>query len=83
MDLCGSAAEFDLHTSLHQVCNKLLVWVPSGNVTVRVERLVVQRHVAGICVKDRYNLGLGVPVGDVVRDELKVKKTRRQIAFER
>ena len=28
MDLCCSATEFDLHTSLHQVCNKLLYGLP-------------------------------------------------------
>ena len=35
------------------------------------------------CVKDHYNLGLGVPSRDIVDNELKVKERRRQIAFER
>lgn len=38
---------------------------------------------AGICVKDHYNLGLGVPIRDIVDNELKVQESRRQIAFER
>jgi hypothetical protein len=39
--------------------------------------------VTGVCVKDRNDLGLGFPVGDVLRDELQVKNGRRQIPFER
>jgi hypothetical protein len=39
--------------------------------------------VTGICVKHRNDLGLGLPVRDVVRDELEVKNGRRQVPFER
>ena len=38
---------------------------------------------ACIGVKDYHNLGLGLPIRDIVHDELKVKETRRQVAFER
>src|SRR5215831_9568108 len=41
VDLCCSATEFDLHTALHQVCNKFLVWVACCNITVGIVRLVV------------------------------------------
>src|SRR5215471_13170677 len=41
VDLGCSAAELDLHTSFHQVCNQLLVWVASGNIAVGVVRLVM------------------------------------------
>ena len=50
MDLGCSAAELDLHTSLHQVSDKFLVGIPSSNVAVVVIRLVVERRVAGVCV---------------------------------
>jgi len=81
--LCCSATEFDLDTVLHQVCDQFSIGIPSSNIAVVVVRLVVQRRVAGVCVKDYYNLGLGLPIGDIVHDELKVKERRRQIAFER
>ena len=38
---------------------------------------------AGICVKDGDDLRLGVRVGDIVCDELKVENGGRQITFER
>ena len=41
VDLCCSATQFDLHTSLHQVRNERLVWIAGGNITVGVIRLVV------------------------------------------
>src|SRR5215469_7733326 len=41
MDLCCSATEFGLHTSLHQVCNKLLIRVAGSNISVVVIRLVM------------------------------------------
>ena len=41
IDFCCSATEFDPHTALHQVGNKLLVWVASGNIAVGVVRLVM------------------------------------------
>jgi len=34
-------------------------------------------------MKDRDNLELGLPIGDIVRNEPKVKESSRQIAFER
>jgi len=39
--------------------------------------------VTGIGVKDGNDLGLGLPVRDVVRDELEVKNGRRKVSFER
>jgi len=39
--------------------------------------------VTGVCVKDRQDLGLGVPVSDVMREELQVKNGRWQVPFER
>jgi len=43
----------------------------------------MQHHMAGICVKDGNDLRLGVRVGDIVCDELKVENGGRQITFER
>jgi len=37
---------------------------------------------AGIGVRDRYRLRLGLPVENIVHDELQVKNRRRQMALE-
>jgi hypothetical protein len=43
---------------------------------------IVQCHVACVRMKDRNEIALGVPVGGIVGDELKVKDGRRQVALE-
>jgi len=43
----------------------------------------VQRRVSSVRMKDRDNLALRLPIGDIVHDEPKVKDSSRQIAFER
>src|SRR5262245_58486587 len=48
MGLRRGTAEFDLPTALHEVCDEFFVWIASGNIAVRVIRLVVQGHVASI-----------------------------------
>src|SRR5215471_2006096 len=80
---CCSSTELDLHTSVHQITNKFLVWVASRNIAVGVIRLVMQRHVTSIGMKDHYNLELRLPTGDIVHYELKVKERCWQVAFER
>jgi len=79
----GRATQLNLRTAFHQVSDELLVGIPCRHVAFGVVRAVVQRHVGRIRVKDRNNLGLGVPVGDVVLDELKVEDGSRQIPFDR
>ena len=81
--LRGRTTQLDLHTTLHQVGDKPLVRVAGRHIPVGVVRVVVQRHMARICVEDGNNLSRGLPVGDVILDELKVKKRSRQIPFER
>src|SRR6202040_2380983 len=70
----GGATKLDLDAALYQVCDKFLIWIASSNIAVGVIRLIVQSHVASICVKDRDHAGLGIPVGDIVHDKLKVKE---------
>ncbi len=66
----------------HQVCDELLVRIAGRHLPFGVVRLVVQSHVARIGVKHCNHLGLGVPVGDVVLNKLKVKYRSWQIPFE-
>ena len=83
MSLGRCSTQFDVHAALHQISNEVPVGIAGGNITVGVISRVMQRHVACIGVKDRHDLGLGLPVGDVVHDEVKMKDGRGQIAFER
>jgi hypothetical protein len=79
----GRATQLNLRTAFHQVSDELFVGIAGRHVSFGIVRAVVQCHVARIRVKDRNNLGLGVPVGDVVLDELKVENGGWQIPFER
>ena len=83
MSLCSGTAQFDLNTTLHQVLDEFLVRIARRNISVSVVRLVVQRHVAGICVEHRDDVRLRIPIGDVTLDELKVEDGSRQVSFER
>ena len=73
VDSRGRPAKLDLHSAFHQFCHKLLVRIAGRHHAAGVVRLVVQRHVARVGMKDRYDLGLGLPIGDVFRDEPKMK----------
>src|SRR5215467_14830883 len=81
--LCCSATEFDLDAALHQACDQLLIGIPGSNIAVVVVRLIVQRRVSSVRMKDRDNFELHLPIGAVVRDEPEVKESSRQIAFKR
>ena len=81
MNFCGRATQLNLHTAFHEVCDEPFVGIAGRYVPFGVVRIVVQCHVARVRVKDRNNLSLGVPAGDIVLDELKVEKGRRQIPF--
>ena len=63
-------AQLDLHPAFHEICDKVLVRIAGSHHSVDVVGLVVQRRVTRIRMKDRYDLGLGLPFGDVFRDEL-------------
>ena len=65
VNLRRRATQLKVHTAFHQVRDEIFVWIAGCHVPFAVVRLVVQRHVARIRVKDRDHLGLGVPVGDV------------------
>ena len=83
VNLRRRATQLKVHTAVHQVRDKVFVRIAGCHIPFVVVRLVVQRHVARIRVKDRDHLSLGIPVGDVVLDELKVEDRSRQIPFER
>ena len=67
------ATQLNLHTALHQVSEKLLIRIAGRHHAFGIVRVIIQRHVACIRVKDRDDLGIGVPVGGVLRDEVKWK----------
>jgi hypothetical protein len=73
VDPCGCAAEFNLHAAILEVSDEILVRIACGYVAVGIVGAIVQCHVAGVRVKDRCDLGLGVPVGNVILDEAKVE----------
>ena len=77
MNFRRRAAQFDFRTAFHQVSDELLVRIAGRHHPFGVVCLVVQRHVARIGVKDRNDLRLGVPAGDVLLEELKVENGSR------
>ena len=82
MGFRGCPAELDLHTALLEVADKVLVGIARRDVPVGVIGDVVQPHMAGIRVKYGDDLRLGMPIGDVIFDELEVENRSREIAFE-
>jgi hypothetical protein len=82
MYLSGRAAQLYAHTALHQVCHEISVGIPGGNVSIDVVSAIVQRHVAGICVKHCDHFRRSMRLRDIVGNKLKVEHTCRQIAFE-
>lgn len=83
VDSRGGPAELDLYAAFHEIRQKFLVRVAGRYHSVGIVRLVVQRHMAGARMKYHDDLGLGLPVGDVFGDELKMKDGRRQVALKR
>jgi hypothetical protein len=79
----GRATQLNVHPTFHQVSDELLVGIAGRYVPFGVVGAVVQGHVASVRVKDGDDLRLGVPIGDVVLDKLKVENRSRQISFER
>src|SRR5262249_38938214 len=77
------STQLDLHAALLQVRDEKPVGVAGRYVPVGVIGPVIQRRVAGIRVKDGDDLGIGLPLGDVILDEQKVKNRSGQISFER
>ena len=73
----GGAAELDLHPAFHAIRDKPLVRVASRYHSVRIVRFIVQRHAARARLEHHYDSGLGVPIGKVFGDELKMKNGRR------
>jgi hypothetical protein len=78
----GGAAQLDFHTALDQVGDQIPIGIAGRNATVGIVRAVMQRDVAGVRVKDRNDLRLGIPTGYVVLDELHVEDRGRQVPFE-
>lgn len=77
------ATQLNLHTAFYQVSDEPLVRIAGRHHPFGIVRLVVQRHVARIRVKDRKDLGPGVPVGNIFLDEVKVENGSWQISLER
>jgi hypothetical protein len=50
--LRGRPAQFDAYSALHQVCQKVLVGITGGDVSIGIVGAIVQRRVAGVGVKD-------------------------------
>ena len=71
--LRSRAAELNLHAAFLEVADKVLVGIARCDVAVGIIGDVMQRHVAGIRVKYRDDLRLGIPIGDVIFDELEVE----------
>ena len=63
---CGRAAKLNLDAVCHEVSQEYLIGIAGRYVPVGVIGAIVQRYVACVRVKDRNNLGLGIPVGGVV-----------------
>src|SRR6185437_6130670 len=78
---CGRAAELNLNVASLEVSEKIFVGIARRNVAVGVVGGVVQCQATGVCMKHRCDLGLCVPVPDLILDELKVEDRRRKIAF--
>src|SRR5215813_7183088 len=81
--LGGCAAQLDLNATSGQDSDQILVGIAGRYIPFGVVGAVVQRHVAGVRVKHGDKLGLGVPTGDVVPDELQVENRSGQITLER
>src|SRR5215469_1818555 len=79
MNFRGRAAQLNLNTAFHQIGNQLLVWIAGCYFPIGIVSLVVQRHVARICVEDCNHLGLCLPVSAIVHDELEVKDERSSV----
>src|SRR6516225_8772558 len=71
--LRGRTTQLDLHAAFHLVGDETLVGIAGCYVPVGIVGGIVQRHVAGVGVKYRDDLGLGFPIGDIILDELKVE----------
>ena len=56
--------------------------ISSGCSVFSVVGVAVQCRVTGIRVKHGNELRLGIPIADVVADQLKVKNRSRQVSFE-
>jgi hypothetical protein len=81
VDFCGCPAEFNLHAAVLKVSDEILVRITRRYVAVGIVGAIVQRHVTSVRVKDGYDLGLGIPIGNVIFDELKVENRSRKITF--
>ena len=80
--LCSRAAKFDLHVTLLQIGNEILVGITRRYVAISVVGCVVQSHMASIRMEDCNNLRGRGPVADVVVDELHVKDRSRKVTLE-
>jgi hypothetical protein len=82
MGFRGRPAELNLHAALLEVADKVLVGIARRDLPVGVIGDVVQRHMASIRVKYGDDLRFGIPIGDVIFDELELENRSREIAFE-
>jgi len=73
VNLRRRAAQLKWHTAFHQVRDEFFVRIAGCHIPFGVVRLVVQSHWPAFVWKTPDHLSLGVPVGDVVLDELKVE----------
>jgi hypothetical protein len=74
-----SATEFYPHATSYQIRNQFLKRVPRCYIPFSVVGRIMRCHVARVGVEDWYNLGFGIPVCDVLSDELEVEEGRREI----
>jgi hypothetical protein len=83
VSLRGRATQLYSHAALLQVSDELFVGIAGRYVPVGIVGVIVQRHVAGVRVKDGDNIGVGVPAGSVIPDKLEVEDRSGQIPLER
>ncbi len=79
VSLRGRATQLYSHAALLQVSDELFVGIAGRYVPIGIVGVIVQRHVAGIRVKDGDDFGIGVPAGSVIPD----KDRSGQIPLER
>jgi hypothetical protein len=73
-------AQLNLHAAFLDVTDKLLVGIACRYAPVGVIGDIVQRHMGGIRVEHGDDLRLGIPIGDVILDQLEMENRSRKIA---
>jgi hypothetical protein len=63
VSLRGRATQLYSHAALLQISDELFVGIAGRYVPIGIVGAIVQRHVAGVRVKDSDDFGIGVPAG--------------------